>query len=211
MLTQEKLSSLEEELKSLPEEEQKLKVNEFLSNLSEDELAALKEKQCPFCLMASGKILTKKVYEDSKILGILDINPANAGHVLLFPKKHYPYLSNLSDEEIAHIFIIANKIGTKLITSLKAKGFNIFIASGYAAGQKSDHFMIHIIPRNENDNINFAWTNKKLSEEEFNDVQKLLKIENVPVEEVPKEKKIEKTKVDMKEIYKKYNLNKRIP
>lgn len=206
MLTQEKLSSLEEELKNLPEEEQKIKVNEFLSSLSPEEVAALKEKQCPFCLMASGKIPTKKVYEDSKFIGVLDINPANAGHVLLFPKKHYPYLSNLSEEEVSGLFIIANKIGTKIIESFKAKGFNIFIASGYAAGQKADHFMIHIIPRNENDNINFTWSTKKLSEEEFNDIQKLLKIESIEVV-----KKIEKPKEDIKDILKKYNLSKRIP
>lgn len=207
MSLQEKLSLLETEIKSLPEEEQKTRLNEFLSTLSEEEIAALKEKQCPFCLMASNKINTKKVYEDSKILGVLDINPANAGHVLLFPKKHYQYLSNMPDDEISNLFVIANKIGDKIINSFKAKGFNIFVASGYAAGQKSDHVMIHIIPRQENDNINFNWEAKKLSENEFNDIQKLLYIESIEVKEI----KEEKPKEDIKAILKKYKLEKRIP
>lgn len=207
MSLQEKLSLLEAEIKSLPEEEQKTRLNEFLSTLSEEEIVALKEKQCPFCLMASNKISTKKVYEDSKILGVLDINPANAGHVLLFPKKHYQYLSNMPDDEVSNLFIIANKIGDKIINSFKAKGFNIFLASGYAAGQKSDHAMIHIIPRQENDNINFNWEAKKLSENEFNDIQRLLYIESIEVKEI----KEEKPKEDIKTILKKYNLDKRIP
>lgn len=207
MLSQEKLSDLEQELANLSPEEQKEKVNEFISTLNPDEIAALKEKQCPFCLMASGKIETKKVYEDPKVIAVLDINPGNAGHVLLFPKKHYQYLSNLSDEEIAHLFIVANKIGNKIVSSLKAKGFNIYVASGYAAGQKSDHVMIHIIPRQENDGINFTWNTKKLSDDEFRDVQNLLKIEYVE----PQAEVKEKPKEDIKDILKRYNLDKRIP
>jgi len=207
MSLQEKLSLLETEIKSLPEEEQKTRLNEFLSTLSEEEISMLKEKQCPFCLMASNKISIKKVYEDSKILGVLDINPANAGHALLFPKKHYQYLSNMPDDEIANLFIIANKIGNKIINSFKAKGFNIFLASGYAAGQKSDHVMIHIIPRQEEDKINFNWEGKKLSENEFSDIQRLLYLESIEVKKINEEK----PKEDIKTILKKYNLDKRIP
>lgn len=206
MPTEEELSSLEKELMGLSPEEQKERLNEFISNLPPEEISALKEKQCPFCLMASGKIETKKVYEDSKILAVLDINPASAGHVLIFPKKHYPYLSNLSDEEISHLFIIVNKIGNKIINSLKAKGFNVYLASGYAAGQKSDHLIVHVIPRNENDGINFNWDAKKIAEEDFIRIRDLLKIEP----ELPKEE-IKKPKEDIKEILKKYNLDKRIP
>ncbi|MBS3163333.1 HIT family protein [Candidatus Woesearchaeota archaeon] len=208
MLSQEKLSELEQELINLSPEEQKEKVNEFISSLNPEEVAALKEKQCPFCLMASGKIETKKIYEDPKVIAVLDINPANAGHVLLFPKKHYQYLSNLPEEDISHLFMIMNKIGNKIVSSLKAKGFNVYIASGYAAGQKSDHVMIHIIPRQENDGINFTWNTKKLSDEEFRDVQNLLRMEYVPPQQVEVK---EKPKEDIKEILKRYNLDKRIP
>jgi len=206
MPTEEELSSLEKELMGLSPEEQKERLNEFISSLPPEEIAALKEKQCPFCLIASGKIETKKIYEDPKVLAVLDINPASAGHVLVFPKKHYQYLSNLSDEEISHLFIIVNKIGNKIINSLKAKGFNVHIASGYAAGQKSDHLIVHVIPRNENDNINFNWDAKKIAEEDFIRIRDLLKIEPEPVKE-----EIKKPKEDIKEILKKYKLDKRIP
>ena len=44
--------------------------------------------------------------------------------------------------------------------------------------------MIHIIPRQEEDKINFNWEGKKLSENEFNDIQKLLYLENVEIKEI---------------------------
>src|SRR3989338_9130093 len=201
MPTQEELSALEQELMGMSPEEQKEKLNEFISSLSPEEITALKEKQCPFCLMASGKIETKKIYEDPKILAVLDINPASAGHVLIFPKKHYPYLSSLSDQEISHLFVVVNKIGNKIIGSLKAKGFNIYLASGSAAGQKSDHLIVHAIPRNENDDINFKWDAKKIAEEDFSRIRELLKVEY----EQPREE-IKKPKEDIKAILRKYNL-----
>jgi len=66
--------------------------------------------QCPFCLIAEGKIETNVIYSDDKFLGVLDINPANPGHVLLFPKVHYTNLNDMSDELTSRMFIIAKNL-----------------------------------------------------------------------------------------------------
>ena len=50
-------------------------------------------------------------------------------------------------------------------------GTNIFTQNGVAAGQKHSHFMIHIIPRMPNDNINLAWEPRQLTEEEMSTVE----------------------------------------
>ena len=42
-----------------------------------------------------------------------------------------------------------------MLKVLKAKGSLLFIATGMAAGQRAPHAVIHIIPRYENDKINF--------------------------------------------------------
>lgn len=180
----EKLSTLEEELQNLDAETQKEKVNEFLKGLSEEELLQLKQNQCLFCMISQGKIQSKKIYESSNFLGILDIKPANPGHVLLFSKKHIQYLSDLKEEEISEVFNIANKIGINLIKKFGAKGFNIFLASGNAAGQRLDHFCVHIIPRFENDGINFDWKPKNSEDKILEEIKNLIKIEE-------KSKKIE--------------------
>ncbi|MGB0740121.1 MAG: hypothetical protein ACPGXX_08615 [Planctomycetaceae bacterium] len=40
-------------------------------------------------------------------------------------------------------------------------------ANGAAAGQQSQHFMMHVIPRYDNDGIHFATEGEKLSDSEL--------------------------------------------
>jgi histidine triad (HIT) family protein len=110
-------------------------------------------ENCIFCHIASGKVPSKKVYEDEKVVGVLDINPASPGHVLIIPKKHIMILPQMSDEDIGHAFNVAKKLSLHLLRNIKAKGTNIFVANGAAAGQKAPHFMIHVIPRDDNDKL----------------------------------------------------------
>ena len=44
---------------------------------------------CVFCKIIKGEIPAKKIYEDDKVIAILDINPLVDGHVLVIPKKHF--------------------------------------------------------------------------------------------------------------------------
>lgn len=110
-------------------------------------------ENCIFCHITSGKVPSKKVYEDEKVVAVLDINPASPGHVLVIPKKHIMILPQMSDEDIGHAFNVAKKLSLHILRVIKAKGTNIFVANGAAAGQKAPHFMIHVIPRDDNDKL----------------------------------------------------------
>lgn len=125
---------------------------EDLKKMTPEQLAELQIKQCIFCHIIRGQVNAKKVYEDEKVIAILDINPANPGHTLLIPKQHYAIMPQMPDDLIRHMFIVAKKISHTLLSSFKASGTNIFIANGVVAGQKAPHFIIHIIPRKEGDN-----------------------------------------------------------
>jgi diadenosine tetraphosphate (Ap4A) HIT family hydrolase len=63
------------------------------------------------------------------------------------------------------------------------QGTNIFVANGIPAGQTVAHFMVHVIPRKENDGVNLQWKAKQLTEEEISTVELKLKeqIQNVGV------------------------------
>jgi len=111
------------------------------------------KKQCPFCKIISGEIPATKVYEDDKVIAIMDINPLTEGHVLLLPKEHYPILPYLSGEEFSHMFKIAKELVFCIQKSLVKTGCNILIANGGVAGQNSPHFMLHIIPREKGDGV----------------------------------------------------------
>ena len=60
---------------------------EDLKNMSPEEIQELQKQQCIFCHIVSGKVASRKVYEDDSVIAILDIHPANPGHVLLLPKE----------------------------------------------------------------------------------------------------------------------------
>jgi histidine triad (HIT) family protein len=110
--------------------------------------------QCPFCKIVSGEIPSKKVYEDDKILAILDINPATKGHTLVLPKEHYPIMPLIPQETFTHLFVKVKEIAQCIKDALLCPGVTVFIANGGAAGQQSSHFMIHIVPRDGNDGLN---------------------------------------------------------
>jgi histidine triad (HIT) family protein len=114
-----------------------------------------------------GKAKAVKVFEDAKVIAILSDRPASAGHILLMPKEHYPIIEQVPDYIISHLFIVANKLSVSVFEGMNAMGTNIIVNNGVAAGQNSAHFMIHIIPRRENDGLNLSWQPKQLSQEEF--------------------------------------------
>ena len=154
-----------------PTPEQLAELEENLKKMSPDELKNFQKSQCIFCQIVDGKVQSKKVYEDNKIVAILDINPASPGHMLVMPKEHYMIMPQIPEDEINHLFGIIKTLSQISLRALEVEGTNILIANGLAAGQKSQHFMIHIIPRKEGDEINFIMPQKTHSDEELEAVR----------------------------------------
>jgi histidine triad (HIT) family protein len=134
-------------------EEQRKELEEKIKNMSPEELKEFQKQQCIFCQIIDGKVPSKKVYEDDKCLAVMDIGPAAIGHVLLLPKEHYSIMPQVPEEEIGHMFMVAKHLSQAMLKKLKVGGTNIFVANGQIAGQRAQHFMIHIIPRREGDSI----------------------------------------------------------
>jgi histidine triad (HIT) family protein len=133
-------------------------------------------EQCIFCQIISGKVSSRKVYEDERCVGILDINPANPGHVLILPKAHHGLSPMVPDDEMMALAIAAKRISFAQIRALNAQSTNIFIANGAAAGQKAPHMMIHVIPRKEKDGIScFTLPKNKLNTEDYEKLYKAIK------------------------------------
>jgi len=133
------------------------------------------KNNCEFCQIIDKKAEAKRVFEDEKALAILSPHPCCAGHILLMPKEHFSIIEQVPDYLIAHLSKIVNKISIAVFEILQAKGTNVLIQNGVAAGQKTNHFMIHIIPRKENDGFNFQWQPKQLNEEQMSTIELNLK------------------------------------
>jgi len=166
---------------ALPPEQQQKELDTFLKTLNQEQINYLqqqqqpKENQCPFCLIGQKKIPSYIVYEDETTIAVLDIKPANPGHILLFPKQHHPVLTAIPEQEANNLLSVARQLSKTLYEQLKPEGTNIFIANGTAAGQTIQHTIIHIIPRYHDDNVAMRWEGKPITEENLESLRNQLK------------------------------------
>jgi len=194
--TKEQIAELNK-ISSLPPEEQKKVLPNFLKKLSPEQMEFLQkqqgQQQCPFCLIAEKKIPAKKIYEDNNVMAVLDINPVTTGHTIIFPKKHFSILPQIPD--VGNLFNLANKVASSLFESLGAQGTNILVANGQLAGQNIPHVIVNVIPRYKDDKVNLDLEHKQASEEELNKtLEKIKQKANFKPKEEVKPQQIKKIK-----------------
>jgi histidine triad (HIT) family protein len=132
-------------------------------NMTPEQVAEYQKQNCVFCKIIAGDIPARKIYEDDKVLCIMDIYPACKGHLLMMPKEHYPFLPVIPPELSMHMFRISKDVSKSAKSAIITDKATIFIANGGIAGQQSPHFLFHIIPRENNDGLeNFHVPAKEL-------------------------------------------------
>lgn len=109
------------------------------------------EKECLFCKIINKEIGSNTIYEDDNVIAILDLYPADKGHTLIIPKKHYSSFLTINIEELNFINIAAQTICKKIMKKLEAKGFNIITNINSIAQQSILHYHLHIIPKYQKD------------------------------------------------------------
>lgn len=135
------------------------------------------DNNCIFCKIINKEIPSKMIYEDNDFYAMLDIAPATRGHVLILPKEHAATMSELSDEKLSKILVLAKKI---IKAMKKVHGFtdyNIIQNNGRLAGQTVDHYHLHLIPRYSIDEVSL-WSphdnDPSVTEELAETVRKLI-------------------------------------
>jgi histidine triad (HIT) family protein len=132
-------------------------------------------EKCIFCRIIKREIPCYNVYEDKNLLAFLDINPINAGHVLIVHKRHGEDITDYSDKELKLFLPVTKKLMYALRKAIEPDGFNILINNGEISGQSVPHLHIHVIPRFPGDEKEYAikslFTTKKLPEKEMKFIQ----------------------------------------
>jgi histidine triad (HIT) family protein len=136
------------------------------------------DEDCVFCKILSGELPVSMVYQDELVSAFMDIQPINAGHLVVIPNTHAPDLASM-DEAVGHrVFAVAQRISAAIYASeLKSEGINLFLADGAAAGQEVFHLHLHVFPRYMDDGFglkfNAAYFERPSREELDSNAEKL--------------------------------------
>lgn len=112
---------------------------------------------CVFCKIRDGQIPAAKVYEDTKTMVFMDINPLTRGHCLVVTKQHAPTIYEAEVEDLKAVMATAKKVAGAIRKTLAPDGLNLLQANGAAAFQSVPHFHLHLIPRWTGDGKGFDW------------------------------------------------------
>jgi histidine triad (HIT) family protein len=129
------------------------------------------KSNCIFCKIVAGEIPSVQVLETDHAIALLDINPVNPGHVLLVSKDHHENLAALPDHLAASVAGALPRLCRAVQAATGAHGLNIIVNMGKAAGQTIDHLHWHVIPRFEQDAVNWPWPHSQYVGDELSQMQ----------------------------------------
>jgi histidine triad (HIT) family protein len=116
------------------------------------------DADCIFCRIVAGQLPATVVAEDERTIALMDIQPANPGHVLVIPRAHARDLLAIGPEDLAACVAMAREIAGRVVERLGADGVNLLNSCGADAWQTVFHFHVHVIPRYKGDPLRLPWT-----------------------------------------------------
>ena len=103
------------------------------------------DPNCLFCRIISGKIPSKKVYEDDDVFAFEDIQPQAPTHVLVIPKRHFAGLKEAESND-ADIIGKCHLAAAEIARQRKIEnGYRTILNVGLGAGQSVFHLHVHLL------------------------------------------------------------------
>ncbi len=130
---------------------------------------------CIFCKISKGDISSATIYETSDFRVILDVAPANKGHVLIITKEHFDNIFQMDAETAGKLFSLATVVARAVKEETGCDGMNVLQNNGEVAGQTVHHFHLHLIPRFKDDGVVMKWEPKETVAEEQQALAKAIK------------------------------------
>jgi histidine triad (HIT) family protein len=116
---------------------------------------------CTFCAIGEGRLPTSFVYADDQVVAFMDLQPINAGHVLVAPRQHFASLDELPEAIGAAMFTVGQRLAAAIRRSgVHSEGMSLTLADGVAAGQEVLHCHLHVLPRFAGDGyrVSTSWS-----------------------------------------------------
>ena len=119
-----------------------------------------------FTKIINKEIPSYTILENENFISFLDINPLTLGHCLVVPKKEIDYLFDLDDIFLNEILIFSKKISSSLIRTVDCNRVGVSVI-----GLEVPHAHVHLIPINNENDMNFSNKRIEMSSEDFADLQ----------------------------------------
>ncbi|XP_002131970.2 bis(5'-adenosyl)-triphosphatase-like [Ciona intestinalis] len=113
----------------------------------------------------------------------VNVKPVVPGHVLVCPIRLVERVKQLKSEEVADLFITAQRVSTVVERCFKASSVSIVVQDGREAGQSIPHVHVHILPRILGDFLN----NDDIYQELQRHDKDLLESQHRPISEMEQE------------------------
>jgi histidine triad (HIT) family protein len=123
-----------------------------------------------FSRIAMGEIPCYKVAENDEFFAFLDINPIQKGHTLVIPKEEVDYLFDIDDEKLGRMMVFAKQVAAQIKSKMGCRRVAVVVL-----GLEVPHAHIHLIPINEEKDVNFK-VKQQLSEDEFKLIAEQIKL-----------------------------------
>jgi diadenosine tetraphosphate (Ap4A) HIT family hydrolase len=81
----------------------------------------------------------------------VNLKPVVPGHVLVAPRRPAPRFADLTAEEVADLWLLAQRVGSGVLRHFGGDALTLTIQDGPAAGQTVAHVHIHVMPRKPGD------------------------------------------------------------
>ena len=120
-----------------------------------------------FTKIVKGEIPSYKIFVFFKFFAFLDINPMAKGHTLVIPKKEVDYLFDIDDNTIADMIVLSKRIAKAIGKAVTCKRVGMMVI-----GLEVPHAHIHLIPIQNEGDMNLSNKRVELSKEEFEQVAK---------------------------------------
>jgi len=101
---------------------------------------------CVFCKIVAGEIPADILYQDEEVVAFRDINPQAPVHLLIIPRQHTTYLSDLGEEQsglAGHMVSVANQLARS--EGVSGGGYRVVINCGEQGGQLVPHLHMHLL------------------------------------------------------------------
>jgi histidine triad (HIT) family protein len=121
-----------------------------------------------FSKIIAGEIPSYKIAENNDFYAFLDIRPMTKGHALVVPKKtEEDYIFNLDDEIYIGLMRFSKKVAKAIKSAMDCKRVGIAVI-----GMEVPHTHVHLIPINNESEMNIGNPKLVLNGEEMAEIAK---------------------------------------